>query len=67
MSKYYYKPILSVVKETYFENAQKEYTAEINIEENARMVVEAPTQEAAFAAMYGFVDIRMWELEKFED
>lgn len=67
MSKYYYKPILSIVEETYLENAKKEYTSEINIEENVRIAVEAPTQEAAFAAMYGFLDIRMWELDKVED
>lgn len=67
MPKYYYKPILSVVEETYLENAQKEYTAAINIEENVRMVVESDTEDDGYQALYGFVDIRMWEIDKVED
>lgn len=67
MSKYYYKPILSVVKETYLQNAQKEYSTPIDIEECVRILVEADEEKIAYEALYGFVDIRMWELDKVED
>jgi hypothetical protein len=67
LPKYYYKPILSVVEESYLENAQKPYTAAINIQENVRMVVESETENEGFEAMYGFIDVRMWELDRVED
>lgn len=63
MPKYYYKPILDVIKETYLENAKKEYSPGFDIESNIRLVIEADTQEIADLSRYGFVDIRMWELE----
>lgn len=63
MPKYYYKPILEKVQETYLENAQKKYEPVIDIETNVRLVIEADTEELADVARYGFVDIRMWELD----
>ncbi len=62
MPKYYYKPILETIKETYLENAKKEYNPGFDIESNIRLVIEADTLELADVSRYGFVDIRMWEL-----
>ncbi len=62
MPKFYYKPILQTIKETYLENAKKEYNPGFDIESNIRLVIEADTQELADLSRYGFVDIRMWEL-----
>jgi hypothetical protein len=62
LPKFYYKPILEVIKETYLENAKKEYVPGFDIESNIRIVIEADTQELADLSRYGFVDIRMWEL-----
>ncbi len=63
MPKYIYKPILEKVQEAYLANAQKNYVAGFDIESNVRLVIEADTQELADLSRYGFVDIRMWELE----
>ena len=63
MPKYYYKPILENVKNTYLENAKKEYDPGFDIESNVRLVIEADTEELADLSRYGFVDIRMWELD----
>lgn len=63
MPKYIYKPILEKIKETYLENAKKEYEPGFDIESNIRLVIEADTQELADLSRYGFVDIRMWELD----
>jgi len=63
LPKYIYKPILEKIKETYLENAKKEYEPGFDIESNIRLVIEADTQELADLSRYGFVDIRMWELD----
>lgn len=63
MPKFYYKPILEKVQELYLQNAKKEYIPGFDIEENVRLVIEAETEELADLSRYGFVDIRMWELE----
>jgi hypothetical protein len=63
LPKYTYKPILEKVQEAYLANAQKNYVAGFDIESNVRLVIEADTQELADLSRYGFVDIRMWELE----
>lgn len=63
MPKYSYRPILEVIKETYLANAQKEYEPGFDIESNVRLVIEADTEELADLSRYGFVDIRMWELD----
>lgn len=67
MPKYYFKPILEKVQEAYKENSQKDYLPEIDIEESVRLVIEAPDQINATEASYGFIDVRMWELDKTED
>lgn len=67
MPKYYYKPILEKVKESYLENAKVEYAPGIDIELNVRLVVEAELEDVCDQARYGIVDIRMWELDKVED
>ena len=66
MPKYYYKPILKNVKETYIENAKKEYEPSFDIESNVRLVIEAENQESSDIARMGFIDIRMWELDKVD-
>jgi hypothetical protein len=63
LPKFYYKPILEKVQEVYLENAKKEYSAGFDIESNVRLVIEADTEESADISRYGFVDIRMWELD----
>lgn len=63
LPKYSYRPILEVVKETYLTNAQKDYEPGFDIESNVRLVIEADTEELADLSRYGFVDIRMWELD----
>jgi hypothetical protein len=63
LPKFYYKPVLEKIKEAYLENAQKEYEPGFDIEANVRLVIEADTQESADLSRYGFVDIRMWELD----
>jgi hypothetical protein len=67
LPKYYYKPLLETIKETYLENAKKEYNPGFDIESNIRLVIEADSQELADLSRHGFVDIRMWELDKTED
>ena len=62
MPKYYYKPILEKIKESYLENAKKEYDPGFDIESNVRIAIEADTQELSDLSLYGIVDIRMWEL-----
>ena len=63
MPKYSYRPILEKIQEAYLENAQKEYEPGFDIESNVRLVIEADTEELADLSRYGFVDIRMWELD----
>jgi len=62
LPKFYYKPILEKIQESYLENAKKEYSPGFDIESNIRLVIEADTQELADLSRHGFVDIRMWEL-----
>jgi hypothetical protein len=61
LPKFYYKPLLENIKETYLENAKTEYKPGFDIESNVRLVIEADTQELADLSRHGFVDIRMWE------
>ena len=62
MPKYQYRPILEKVKETYLENAKVEYNPGVDIESAVNLIIEADSEEKAHQVMYGFVDIRMWEL-----
>ena len=62
MPKYQYRPILKIVQETYLENAKTEYKPGVDIESAVSLVVEAESEEKAKQVMYGFVDIRMWQL-----
>jgi hypothetical protein len=64
LPKYQYKPVLEKIKEIYLENAQKEYIPGFDVEANVRLVIEADTEELADLSRYGFVDIRMWELDE---
>ena len=67
MSKYHYRPILEKVQEAYLENAKTEYNPGVDIESVVSLVVESDSEEKSKQIMYGFVDIRMWELSKTED
>jgi hypothetical protein len=64
LPKYYYKPILEKVASFYLENSQTEYAPEIEIESTVSLVIEAETEEIAQKAAYGFIDVRMWELDQ---
>jgi len=63
LPKYQYRPILEIVKETYLENAKVEYNPGVDIEAAVSLVIEADSEEKAKQVMYGFVDVRMWELK----
>jgi hypothetical protein len=67
LPKYHYKPVLEVIQEMYKKNAGTEYKPSIDIEANVRVVIEADSQDAADNSRIGFIDIRMWELDKVED
>jgi hypothetical protein len=67
LSKYHYRPILEKVQEAYLENAKTEYNPGVDIESVVSLVVESDSEEKSKQIMYGFVDIRMWELSKTED
>jgi hypothetical protein len=67
LSKYYYRPILEKVQEAYLENAKTEYNPGVDIESVVSLVVESDSEEKSKQIMYGFVDVRMWELSKTED
>ena len=67
MPKYIYKPILEKIQEAYLTNAGKAYEPKIDIESGVRVIIEAPTEQEALEASFGFVDFRMWELDKTED
>ena len=62
MPKFYYKPILEKVKETYLANAHKDYETSLDVESKVVLVIEADNESEADAARIGFIDIRMWEL-----
>jgi hypothetical protein len=62
LPKFYYKPILEKVKESFLENANREYDPGFDIESNVRLVIEAEDAAAAERARIGFIDNRMWEL-----
>lgn len=62
LPKYYYKPILSKIEESYRLNAGQEYTPGLDVEANVRIVIDAENQDLADKARWGFVDINMWEL-----
>ena len=67
MPKYYYKPVVALINEQYKANSGVEFNPAIDIESNVRLVVEADTQEVADKSRIGYLDIRMWELDKVED
>ncbi len=67
LPKYYYKPVLDVIQEMYKKNAGSEFKPSIDIESNVRIVIDADSQETADTSRIGFIDIRMWELDKVED
>ncbi len=67
LPKYYYKPILSVIEEMYEKNAGTKLNSGIDIETSVRIVIEADSQEVADKSRIGFIDIRMWELDRVED
>jgi hypothetical protein len=66
LPKYYYKPILSKVKEAYLANAKTEFVSKVDIESDVVLVIEADSEELADAARIGFIDIRMWDLYQIE-
>ena len=51
----------------YEKNAGTKLNSGIDIEASVRVVVEADSQEIADKSRIGFIDIRMWELDRFED
>jgi len=51
----------------YLKNSGTVLKTDIDIEANVRIVVEADSQELADSSRVGYIDIRMWELDKIED
>ena len=64
MSKYYYKPILEKIQEAYLANANKEYNPGVDVESNVILIVNAESEDQAQQVCYGFVDVRMWQLDQ---
>jgi hypothetical protein len=62
LPKYTYRPILEKVQEAYLENAKVEYKPGVDIESAVSLIIDAASEEKAQQVMYGFVDIRMWQL-----
>ncbi len=62
MPKYYYRPILEKVQESYLENAKTEYKPGVDIESAVKLVIEADSEDIAKKTSFGFIDVRMWEL-----
>jgi hypothetical protein len=64
LSKYYYKPILEKIQEAYLANANKEYNPGVDVESNVILIVNAESEDQAQQVCYGFVDVRMWQLDQ---
>ena len=64
MPKYYYKPILEKIQEAYLANANKEYSPGVDVESNVILIVNAESEDQAQQVCYGFVDVRMWQLDQ---
>ena len=62
MPKYYYRPILEKVQESYLENAKTQYNPGVDIESAVNLIVEADSEQNAKKICYGFIDVTMWEL-----
>ena len=61
MPKFIYRPILSKVEEAYQTNAKKDFSTNVDIESNVRLIIEAESEKDADSARIGFIDTRMWE------
>jgi hypothetical protein len=64
LPKYYYKPILEKIQEAYLANANKEYNPGVDVESNVILIVNAESEDQAQQVCYGFVDVRMWQLDQ---
>lgn len=60
-NKYYFRPVLDVVKRIYLENAGYEYSVDENIF-NATLIVEAEDEDICQRIRGGFTDIEQWEM-----
>ncbi len=67
MPKYYYKPILEKIQEAYLINASKEFATDVDVESQVTLIIEANSEPEADSARIGFIDIRMWKLDKVEN
>ena len=67
MPKFIYRPILEIVQESYLLHAKQEFQTDVNIESNVELIIEASSEAEADSARIGFIDIRMWILDRVED
>lgn len=67
MPKFIYRPILEKVQEAYSANAKKDFVTNVDIESKVELIIEASSEDEADSARIGFIDKRMWILDRIED
>lgn len=67
MPKFVYRPILEKVQEAYLSNAKRDFETNVDIESKVELVIEASWESEADSARIGFIDKRMWILDRIDD
>jgi len=67
LPKFIYRPILEKVQEAYLSNAKRDFETNVDIESKVELVIESNTESEADSARIGFIDKRMWVLDRIED
>lgn len=67
MPKYYYKPISSVVTETYLSNTGVDISSLDGYDLNVELVVTASDESGSDKIRMTITDKLMWELDRVED
>lgn len=67
MPKFVYRPILAKVQEAYLANAKQDFVTNVDIESDVELIIEASWESEADSARIGFIDKRMWVLDRIED
>lgn len=67
MPKFVYRPTLAKVQEAYLANAKQDFVTNVDIESDVELIIEALNESEADSARIGFIDKRMWILDRIED
>ena len=67
MPRFIYRPILEKVQEAYLYNAKTDFVTNVDIESDVELAIEANDELEADSARIGFIDKRMWVLDRIED